>query len=152
MDLREIADRLALRELVDRYARIPDQRDFALVDRVFSDDAVLVGPGFELRGREQIRSGMRGIERYAATLHAMHNHLVEIEGDHAEGETVCTASHLHEVEGRKVKLDWGIRYRDRYRRERLGWRIVHRELELVFEQELPLRFDDPGQEKTGEAK
>ena len=48
----DIADRLALRELVDRYALIPDDRNYALIDRVFSEDAVLVGPGFELTGRE----------------------------------------------------------------------------------------------------
>lgn len=139
MDPREIADRIALRELVERYARIPDDRAFELVDELFCADATLIGPGFELRGHEAIREGMRSIERFSATLHCVHNHLVEIRGDEAEGETWCVANHLHEVEGRPRKLDWGIRYRDRYRRESGGWRIAHRELRLVWEQEGPLR-------------
>ncbi len=62
----EIADRLALRELVERYARIPDDRDYALVSELFTEDAELVGPGFSVTGRERIREAMRGIERYRA--------------------------------------------------------------------------------------
>jgi uncharacterized protein (TIGR02246 family) len=134
----EIADRIALRELVERYARIPDDRDYALVDQVFAPDATLVGPGFELSGRDAIRAAMRAIERYSATLHCVHNHLVEIRGDDAEGEAYCVANHLHEVEGRPYKLDWGIRYQDRYHREPEGWRILRRELRIVWEQNAPL--------------
>lgn len=144
MDIQELADRVALRELVERYARIPDDRDYATVDRVFAEDATLLGPGFELRGRDAIRAGMQAIERYSATLHCVHNHLVEIAGDEAEGETWCVANHLHEVDGRPHKLDWGIRYRDRYRRGAEGWRIVWRELRVVWEQEGPLRPGPPG--------
>ena len=45
-------------------------------------------------------------------------------------------------DGRALKLDWGIRYRDRYRRLPGGWRIERRELTVVWEQELPLRVDE----------
>ena len=137
--LRRVEDRLALRELVDRYACIADDRDYALVDQVFSEDGVLVGPGFELAGRDAIRAGMQGIEQYEATLHCVHNQLVEIDGDDATGETWCVASHLFSAEGQRQKLDWGIRYRDAYRRTAAGWRITRRELRLVWEQEAPLR-------------
>lgn len=139
MDDREVRDRLELRELVFRYARIPDDRDYALVAEVFAPDAVLVGPGFELRGSDQIRQAMQAIEAYSATLHSVHNHLVELAGDEASGETYCVANHLLQKDGRPIKLDWGIRYQDRYRRGPDGWRITRRELRLVWEQELPLR-------------
>jgi hypothetical protein len=138
MDPRETANRLELRRLVDLYASIPDDRNYALVEEVFTTDATLAGPGFELTGHEPIRAGMRSIERYSATFHAVHNQLVEIYGDDAHGDTWCVASHLHEVEGRPYKLDWGIRYKDRYRREEGRWRIARRGLELVWEQDLPL--------------
>ena len=42
------------------------------------------------------------------------------------------------MDGVPHKLDWGVRYRDRYRREAGAWRIAHRELRLVWEQDLPL--------------
>jgi len=134
----EVEDRLALRGLVDRYAQIPDDRNYALVDDLFSEDATLVGPGFELAGRELIRQGMQAIEQYSATLHSMHGQVVEIDGDEASGDTWCIANHIHEKDGRPHKLDWGIRYKDRYRRDAAGWRIARRELVLVWSQELPL--------------
>lgn len=136
----EVADRLALRDLVERYARIPDDRDYALVHDVFCADAVLRGPGFELTGQDQIRSGMQSIERYSATHHAVHNQLVNLHGDRAEGDVWCVANHLHERDGLPHKLDWGIRYADRYRRDPAGWRIARRELRIVWSQELPLEL------------
>lgn len=134
----EVADRLALRALVDLYARIPDDRDYALVDRVFADDAELVGPDFRLEGREQIRAAMRGIERYAATQHCMAQQSVEIEGDRAHGEVYCVAYHVLEAPGGSERIDWGIRYQDRYRREAAGWRVERRELRIVWSQRRPL--------------
>jgi len=135
----DAADRRALREVVDRYAKIPDDRNYALVDEIFTEDATLLGPGFELTGRESIRRGMRAIEQYTATLHAMHQHLVEIDGDEATGETWCVANHLYEKDGEPRKLDWGIRYRDRYRRVQGTWQVARRELVLVWTQDLPVR-------------
>ncbi len=143
LDPRELADRLELRDLVCRYARIPDDRDYALVDEVFTPDATLAGPGFSIQGIDGIREAMRRIEAYSATLHAVHNHRVELAGDEASGETYCVANHLLEKDGRPYKLDWGIRYRDRYRRLPGGWRIASRELRVVWEQELPLRLGEP---------
>jgi hypothetical protein len=138
MDKNEIADRILLRELVERYARIPDDRNYGLVDEIFSADACLAGPGFELSGLAEIRGAMQAIEQYSATLHCVHNHLVEIRGDEATGETWCVANHLHEVDGRPHKLDWGIRYQDLYRREPGGWRITRRELRVIWQQDVPL--------------
>ena len=54
---RHLADRLAIREVACRYARAVDRRDWALAATLFTDDAVLVGPRFELVGRDQILRG-----------------------------------------------------------------------------------------------
>jgi hypothetical protein len=134
----EVADRLALRALADRYARIPDDRDYDLVDQVFAADALVIGPDFRLEGLEQIRAGMRGIERYAATQHCMGQQSVEIEGDLAHGEVYCVAYHVRETPEGRERLDWGIRYQDRYRREPAGWRLTRRELRIVWTQRQPL--------------
>ena len=140
MDLdRQLADRLAIRELACRYARAVDRRDWTLAATLFTDDAVLKGARFELVGVEQILRGLRSVERYRATFHAVHNQTLDIAGDEAAGETYCVAKHLLERDGRPVKLDWGIRYQDRYRRGADGaWRLARRELIVDWEQELPL--------------
>jgi hypothetical protein len=100
---------------------------------------VLASARFELVGVEQILRGLRSVERYRATFHAVHNQTLEIAGDEATGETYCVANHLLEREGRTHKLDWGIRYQDRCRRGADGaWRFVRRELIVDWEQDLPV--------------
>ena len=133
-----LEDRLALRELADRYARAVDRRDWELASTLFSEDCVLQGPGYELVGRTKILAGLRLIDRYSATQHSVHNQLVEVDGDVATGETYCTAHHVYERDGRRRMLDWGIRYQDRCVRERGAWRYARRELLLDWSQDLSL--------------
>jgi hypothetical protein len=136
-----LEDRLALRELAERYAHAVDRRDWALAEGLFSRECVLTGPGYELVGRDAILAGLRQIDRYWATQHSVHNQLVELAGDRASAETYCTAHHLYERAGRKRKLSWGIRYQDRCVREGGGWRYARRELLLDWSQDLPLEGD-----------
>jgi len=134
-----LEDRLALRELADRYARAVDRRDWELAGRLFTRDCVLVGPGYELVGRDAILAGLRKIDRFSATQHSVHNQLVETSDDLATGETYCTAHHLYERDGVRRKLSWGIRYQDRCLREAGSWRYQRRELLLDWAQDLPLQ-------------
>jgi len=121
------------------YARAVDRRDWALAETLFTEDAVLKGARFELVGVAQILRGLATVERYRATFHAVHNQTLVIAGDEASGETYCVANHLLERDGQTFKLDWGIRYQDRYRRCADGaWRFTRRELIVDWEQELPL--------------
>ena len=136
---RQLADRIAIRELAFSYARAVDRRDWTLARTLFTDDAVLVSARFELVGVEKIVRGLQSVERYRATLHAVHNQLFTIDGDDASGETYCVANHLFERDGQPRKLDWGIRYQDRCRRTQGGaWRFARRELIVDWEQELSL--------------
>ena len=57
----------------------------------------------------------------------------------ASAETYCVANHLYEAEGVTRKLDWGIRYRDRFVCEDGLWRISSRELLLDWSQDLPVQ-------------
>jgi ketosteroid isomerase-like protein len=134
-----LADRLAIREVALRYARAVDRRDWALAATLFTDDAVLKSARFELEGREAILRGLRTVERYRATFHAVHNQTLALAGDEASGETYCVANHLYDRDGQMRKLDWGIRYQDRYQRGADGvWRIHSRELLVDWEQDLPV--------------
>lgn len=139
MNETELRDRLLLRDLAYRYARCVDHRDYSLLAEIFVEDGELVGPGFQVKGAEQLAQALRGIERYAATLHSVHNQTFEIHGEEAEGETYCVANHLYERDGVAYKLDWGIRYQDQCRRQNESWRFVRRELVVVWEQDLPLK-------------
>jgi len=133
-----LEDEAELRRLVFAYARMVDRRDWSLLPGIFSEAARLRGPGYAMRGHDELRAGLATIDRFSATMHLVMNQIVEVAGDRATGEVYCLANHLLEERGRPLKLDMGIRYEDRYERTPQGWRIAERALHLVWEQRLPL--------------
>jgi ketosteroid isomerase-like protein len=141
----EVEDRLAISDLVHRYAQCVDALDYDGVAAVFTEDGVLsvcMTPGSpevnrERHGRAQIAEAMRSVTRHAATAHTIGNHLVTLDGDAATGETRCIAHHVGGEPGAFTDLVWILRYRDTYRRTGDGWRIAHRLLLLDMEAEQP---------------
>ena len=94
------------------------------------------------RGSTQILGNPSRLDGlYASTLHTVRNQTVTITGDTAEGETYAVAYHLKRPEGGKqVRIDWGIRYQDRFMRQDGAWLFAKRELivDWVETPELPV--------------
>jgi uncharacterized protein (TIGR02246 family) len=139
-DLDRSADRLALRALVEQYARGADLRDAELYADVFTDDGYLHTGRGEIVGREAMLTVAPRLARYRATMHLVGNHYVTFDGDDAaHGEAYCQASHVREVDG----VDWVyvmyIVYHDVYVREPRGWRIKERRLDLRWDEDRPLK-------------
>jgi hypothetical protein len=146
-DDRALADRLALRALVETYAQSVDRRDAPLLDSLFVDDAELLifpdptaaEPGRTLHGREELARITRVVKRYVATTHFIGNHLVELAGDTATGETYCLAHHIYDDGGGGRRLlVWSIRYQDRYVRHDGAWRFAQRRLIVDWEDDRPM--------------
>lgn len=135
----DLEHKQAIHALTCRYAQAVDRRDFPRLADLFTPDARLTGPGFCMEGPQAIAEGMSALGKYSATQHHMHQQLVELDGDAATGETYCVANHLYEQDGMQRKLDWGIRYQDRFERWQGRWRIAARELVVDWTQDLPLR-------------
>ena len=149
MNTSEIPDRLEIRALVDRYARAADQVDGPGAATLFIPEGVLrifergiTEPVRERIGREAIATAFAGLSRYDVTVHVVANHLVEIDGDAASGETYCLAHHVRTVgEGAQAHLSdymMAIRYLDTFARTAEGWRIAQRHLQLEFTEERPV--------------
>jgi len=148
-DGREILARLEIRELVDRYARAADRVDGPAAAALFTPDGALrifergtEAPVRERLGREAIATAFAGLSRYDVTLHVVANHLVEIDGDTATGETYCLAHHVRTIgEGAQAHLSdyvMAIRYLDVYAHSDEGWRIAQRHLQLELTEERPV--------------
>ncbi|MBD2836048.1 nuclear transport factor 2 family protein [Pseudomonas sp. JM0905a] len=135
----EASHKQALYELVCRYAQAVDKRDWQALARLFTPDAVLKGPGFSFDGVDAIVAGMNGLGRFNLTQHHVHNHLAEFDELEANAETYCVANHLYEADGLTRKLDWGIRYLDRFACIDGLWHFTRRELLLDWSQDLPLQ-------------
>jgi ketosteroid isomerase-like protein len=146
LDLQDLADRLAIRRLVDAYARAADRVDGPAAGACFTPDGVLricnrgqAEPVRVRTGPEEIASAFAGLGRYDVTLHVVANHYVELDGDAATGETYCLAHHVHDGEdGAKLDYVMAIRYLDQYRRTAGGWRIAVRELQVEFTEDRPV--------------
>jgi uncharacterized protein (TIGR02246 family) len=145
-DLTEIADRLALRQLVEDYAQGVDRADPPAVANLFAEDGVLLVPRppeemfptFERRGRPAIEKAMGTIRRHVATMHLIGAHSVTIDGDHADGVTSCLAHHVTRDGDRLVDAVWAIRYEDEYARTDEGWKFASRRLWLDWIEERPV--------------
>lgn len=134
---------LAIGRLSLVYAAAVDRRQYHQLRDVFVEDAVLRGEHFSYHGIEDILEGMRIIEHFERTFHAVHNQLITVDGSQAQGEVYCVASHLYradEAAGQPPglrKLDWGLRYLDEYRDVHGQWRIARRELIVDWTSDSP---------------
>lgn len=120
--------------LASKYCWAMDNNDKDVLRGVFSTDAVLVGPGFRHDGIDEIVAVPALLkEFFAATRHASSQQLVEVDGDSAIGETLCTASHrlrAADKGGGESILTWDIRYQDEFQRIDNQWRFSRRAIVL----------------------
>jgi ketosteroid isomerase-like protein len=108
----EAADRLAIRELVEAYARCADRRDAKGQMALFTPDTHFVvymdakdpTPSQELHSREALAPVFADLNQYAATMHLVgQSTIFAIRSDQASGEAYCIAHHLT-VDGDKRRL------------------------------------------------
>ena len=131
-------DIVELNQLAFRYAAAVDACDEAAFLAVFTPNGRLrsyhpdtAEPFADLMGHAQLKAipdTMRGMFR--STAHMMTNHLVEIDGDSAKGEVLCTARHLRAEDG--TSLNVIIRYVDCYERHEGRWCIADRQIRFLW--------------------
>jgi uncharacterized protein (TIGR02246 family) len=139
-----VADRTALRDLVDAYALHVDRRDAEAVAALFTADGCLVSRLHDAgadspivrQGRAEIAAALvAGLDRYLATTHIVGGQVVTIDGDGATGDTVCLAHHVYENGGGRRLLVMAVRYTDIYARQSGGWGFAERQLHLDWRQD-----------------
>jgi ketosteroid isomerase-like protein len=132
----EQADRLAIRELIDAYARCADRRDADGQTSLFTGDTHFVvymeGQGSEptqvLDGREALAPVFDDLNRYQATMHFNGQSTIALDGDRATGESYCIAHHLFTEAGqRKLMIAW-LRYGDTFVKVDGAWLFAERNL------------------------
>jgi ketosteroid isomerase-like protein len=147
-ELHDVEDRIALRALVEEYARGVDDNDVDRVVNLFAEDGRLLShvmPGTETdplvrTGHDQLRRALHaGLAVYDSTTHVIGGQVVELEGATAAGTTVCLAHHVYrdEQHGRRLMI-MAIRYEDSYVRLHGMWRFAERRLRLDWRDDRPL--------------
>lgn len=141
-------DRLAIQDLVARYAAAADRRDADELVSLFAADAELVRPpallrkgeAAALKGREAIADSIVvALKPLHATYHLIGQQTVSITGDTAVGEVYCMAHHIY-LRGEEHRDNlMAVRYLDAYERDAAGWVFTRREPVVVFSEDQPVR-------------
>ncbi len=143
----EAADRLAIRELVDAYARCADRRDADGQKSLFTEDTRFVvymdGDGSEptqqLTGREALTPVFENLNTYAATTHFNGQSTIALDGDRATGESYCLAHHLYTDAGERKLMVASLRYHDTFVKLGGAWWFSERKLYVDWTETRPSR-------------
>ncbi|MGZ0748984.1 nuclear transport factor 2 family protein [Kluyvera sichuanensis] len=128
----EIAQRLALRELVDTFSNLADEKDVAAQMPLFTADAhinvVMDGKEvFDLNGQQQILEAFSGyLSQFSVVYHINGQQTVTINENTAKGIAYCQVTLIKEENGQRIKQTSGVRYHDRYVFQNGKWLIAER--------------------------
>ncbi len=131
-DLGQVPDRLAIMDLLIRYARAVDSHDFEGIRSCFADDLVFVNigsPDAQHGGDTYTETIRRLLKPFGATQHLLGNQVVEFDGNVAHVETDLQATHFMAGDPDTITTLWAT-YVDEMRRVGDGheWTITHRDL------------------------
>jgi SnoaL-like domain len=142
-------DRLAVGDLVHRYAAGVDDRQFDSVAMLFDEAAELVLPDPPAillpvrshRGREAIAAAVGAVAQTLRTEHAIVGEVYRAGSRPgiAHGRVTCVAHHLSARGDEFVDVVWHLRYDDQYELTGPGWRIGRRSLTLNAIETRPVR-------------
>ena len=143
----EVADRLAIRELIEANAHSADRRDATGQMSLFTPDTHFVvymnakdpKPSQELHSREALAPVFADLNKYAATMHFVgQSTILSLTSDRGTGEAYCLAHHLT-VDGDKRKLMVAaLRYYDTFVKLDGSWLFAERLLYVDWIEERPL--------------
>lgn len=125
--LRELADREAIRNLVNLYAHHVWRKDVKAVVDLFAEDGemdTLTRP--LIRGRHELLVAYQEMLAEDEFQPFVHNHVMELNGDLATG--TCYIDLRAVVEGRRL-MGWG-HYDDRYVRVAGDWKFEYRKVNI----------------------
>jgi ketosteroid isomerase-like protein len=143
----EAADRLAIRELIEAYARCADRRDARAQMSLFTPDTHFVvfmnakdpKPSQELHSREALAPVFADLNQYAATMHFLgQTTIFTLTSDRATGEAYCLAHHVTVDGGKRRLMLASLRYLDTFVKLDGAWLFSERLLYVDWLEERAL--------------
>jgi hypothetical protein len=143
----EAADRLAIRELIEAYARCADRRDAQGQMSLFTPDTHFVvfmnpkdpTPSQELYSREELAPVFADLNKYDATTHFVgQSTIFTLASDLATGEAYCLAHHVTVDGGKRRLMLASLRYLDTFVKLDGSWLFSERLLYVDWLEERAL--------------
>lgn len=132
MNIKNLEDKIALKELVDNISILADRKDFQKQVQLFSENAIseTFAEGksiLKLKGRKEMAEAFTNFLKDFETVHHFNGQqTVNITGDKAAGTAYCLITLIGIENGKKVKSKIGAIYEDNYVRENNRWLIAKR--------------------------
>jgi hypothetical protein len=143
----EVADRLAIRELIEAYANCADRRDANGQMSLFTADTHFVvymkakdpKPSQELHSREALAPIFADLNKYAATMHFVgQSTILSLTSDRGTGEAYCLAHHLTVDDDKRKLMVAALCYYDTFVKLDGSWLFAERLLYVDWIEERPL--------------
>jgi hypothetical protein len=143
----EAADRLAIRELIEAYARCADRRNAKGQMSLFTPDTHFVvfmnakdpTPSQELHSREALAPVFADLSKYDATTHFLgQSTIFTLTSDRATGEAYCLAHHVTVEGGKRRLMLASLRYLDTFVKLDGTWLFLERLLYVDWLEERAL--------------
>jgi hypothetical protein len=132
----EISDRIEIQDLMVRYARAIDTKDYGLLDTCFMPDAHVdyVSSGGTKGAYPEVRQWLeKALAPFPAMMHLVANNQVKLDGDRASSRTyVINPMGFPNPDGSLHVFTVAAHYVDKLVRTPDGWRIQERIEETVL--------------------
>ncbi|MEC9359997.1 MAG: nuclear transport factor 2 family protein [Pseudomonadota bacterium] len=127
ISLKDLQDRAAIRDVLERYCRGIDRLDADLVNGVYWDEALDNHGIYKGKGKEFAAFVIPLLREHCrATMHTLGQSMIEFDGSRAKAETYFVAYHCGLEEGRELIETSAGRYVDHFDERDGEWRILDR--------------------------
>lgn len=138
----EVADRLAIIEVIHAYSRGLDRADADLLLATCWPDAEVDYGFFRGEAHPFLSNMPTGLKSYRNTQHQISNTLIEIDGNEARAESYLTAHHYKEVDGGDdTEMTYIGRYLDHFEKRGDLWKISFRKIVMTWHQDAKVTAD-----------
>jgi hypothetical protein len=134
-DLAQVADRLAMHDVLIKHSRGVDRADEAILKSAYWPDATVEYGGFQGPAHEFCAILPGAIAHHARTQHRVTNIAIDQDGDDARVESYVTAYHYTaNDDGPDTEMTYLGRYLDTMQKREDVWKISHRQIVMDWNQ------------------
>jgi hypothetical protein len=136
----ELEDRIAIKNVVDTFSVLADQKDVQKQILLFTENATVASvvqgqPGATLSGRKQIGDAFAAfLSNFETVYHINGQQTVTLNGDKASAISYCLVILIGTVDGKKMKTTMGVYYNDDFVRVNSHWLIAKRKSNFAWQE------------------
>lgn len=137
-EMENVKNKMELKELVDNFSILADQKDVDTQVLLFTEDAVVEFYNGnerqgEVKGREQIAGAFAPyLALFDVVYHINGQQTVRIDGDKATGISYCQVVLIGNQDGKRIMTTEGVYYNDEYVRQNGKWLITKRASHFIW--------------------